>query len=281
MSTIIKNISRTNTRGGERALFGDVVYEPCGVCGPYVQPNVQYVVIHSGEASLTVDGRRHELPPGRIALLRIGGTHLFEFSRRQSTRHFWCTFKKEVLDGPIVERLRGAPLTVQLTARMTSIFEMALSLPRDEDDDVKGILDSLVVALSLEYLLQARIASTNGTVHPEPLAKALACIERRFAEQWTVGALAKEAGVSPNHLIRLFRAHLGETPAQRLWRMRVRHGVELLRDTGLGVKEIAHHCGFKTPFHFSRLVAKSQGVPPRKLRQTAWDGASAGSGQPL
>jgi transcriptional regulator GlxA family with amidase domain len=157
---------------------------------------------------------------------------------------------------------------------MKSIFEMALSAPHDGGEDVDGLLESLASTLTHEYLLQARMASTDGTVHPEPLAKALACVERRFAEPWTVASLAREVHVSPNHLIRLFRTHMGETPAARLWSARVRHGVELLRDTGLGVKEIAHRCGFKTPFHFSRRVAKLHGAPPRELRRNAWSGGS-------
>ncbi len=253
-------------------LFGDVVYEPGGLCGPYVQPGIQFVIIHSGEADLTVDGHRHYLPPGRIALLRIGGTHLFEFSKRQSTRHFWCSFGRDVLPSALVERLKTAPLTTPLSPRILSIFEMALSAPHEGGEDVEGVLESLASTLSHEYLLLARMSSTDGTVHPEPLAKALACVERRFAEPWTVASLAREANVSPNHLIRLFRTHLDETPAARLWRARVRHGVELLRDTGLGVKEIAHRCGFKTPFHFSRLVTKFHGSSPRELRRSAWSG---------
>ena len=272
MSTTIKNISRTNVRSGKRIVFGDVVYDPGGICGPYLQPNIQFVIIHAGEAELTVVGRRHELGPDRAALLRIGGTHLFEFSRHQSTRHFWCSFDKEVLAASVVDRLRAAPLTTPLSARMRSIFEMALSVPREGGEEVDGLLEGLGAAFAHEYLLQTTMDSTDGTVHPESLVRALVCVERRFAESWTVASLAREANVSPNHLIRLFRTHLGETPAARLWRSRVRHGVELLRDTGLGVKEIAHRCGFKTPFHFSRMVAKFHGKPPRELRHDAWRG---------
>ena len=36
------------------------------------------------------------------------------------------------------------------------------------------------------------------------------------------------------------------------------------------VSEIADRCGFKNPFHFSRLLRQMQGASPRKLRQRAW-----------
>jgi AraC-like DNA-binding protein len=50
----------------------------------------------------------------------------------------------------------------------------------------------------------------------------------------------------------------------------VERGAALLSATGLTVSQIADRCGFKNPFHFSRLLRKMQGVSPRQLRQRAW-----------
>ena len=52
--------------------------------------------------------------------------------------------------------------------------------------------------------------------------------------------------------------------------MRVDRGAGLLAATGLTVAEIADRCGFKNPFHFSRLLRKMQGNSPREARKRAW-----------
>ncbi len=43
------------------------------------------------------------------------------------------------------------------------------------------------------------------------------------------------------------------------------------------VAEIAYRCGFKDPFHFSRLVKKLQGLPPREVRRRLWAGQELSS----
>jgi AraC family L-rhamnose operon regulatory protein RhaS len=44
----------------------------------------------------------------------------------------------------------------------------------------------------------------------------------------------------------------------------------MLHETGHSIAEIAYQCGFKTPFHFSRLIKIHFGVSPKTLRQQGW-----------
>lgn len=44
----------------------------------------------------------------------------------------------------------------------------------------------------------------------------------------------------------------------------------MLTETGHTVGEIAYACGFRDPFHFSRLVKGLQGVSPQNLRRQIW-----------
>src|SRR5450631_4524764 len=95
-------------------------------------------------------------------------------------------------------------------------------------------------------------------------------LEDHCAEEDALRGAALAAGITPQHLIRLFRQHYQITPGRYLWQTRVERGAGLLAATGLTVSEIADRCGFKNPFHFSRLLRKSQGLSPRQLRQRAW-----------
>jgi AraC-like DNA-binding protein len=106
----------------------------------------------------------------------------------------------------------------------------------------------------------------------EPVARLLNWLDEHLAEPVDLPTLARVAGVSRAQLVRVCRRDLGETPLRWVWRRRTARGVQLLRDTGLPVSEIAWRCGFQTPFHFTRWVRQCEGVSPRALRRAAWQG---------
>jgi AraC family transcriptional regulator of arabinose operon len=103
-------------------------------------------------------------------------------------------------------------------------------------------------------------------------------IQERYQEELALVDLAAKAHVSPGHLIRLFRKHEAMTPTQYLWRYRVERGVELLRTTGLAIGEVAERCGFKTSYHFARMVKAYKGRPPKEIRCNDWNGRAVDNG---
>ena len=61
-----KNISAINTlRGVPGVVFGDVWYNPGGEAGPRVQRDYQLVIVHLGEARISVDRETVVIPPNR------------------------------------------------------------------------------------------------------------------------------------------------------------------------------------------------------------------------
>ncbi len=70
---------------------------------------------------------------------------------------------------------------------------------------------------------------------------------------------------------------MGCTPARHLWKFRLERGVAMLEETGHTVAEIAYRCGFKNPFHFSRLIKQQAGRPPREIRRRAWSAQHGGA----
>jgi AraC family transcriptional regulator len=82
----------------------------------------------------------------------------------------------------------------------------------------------------------------------------------------TLAGLAAEAGLSRFHLLRLFRQHTGETPAQFHLRLRIELACRLLRTTRAGVSEIGPRCGFADSSHFARTFRRRTGVSPTEYR---------------
>ena len=66
-------------------------------------------------------------------------------------------------------------------------------------------------------------------------------IDRDYAEPVGIGTLAAEAGYSPAHFIRAFRAAYGETPGAYRTRRRVERACELLRS--VNTDRLQHRLG--------------------------------------
>ena len=98
------------------------------------------------------------------------------------------------------------------------------------------------------------------------MLRARDAMDRAFAQQLDVPALARVAHVSPAHFSRQFRATFGETPHAYLRRRRVERATELLRETARPVTEICFDVGFSSLGTFSRTFREVVGDPPSHYR---------------
>ena len=94
-------------------------------------------------------------------------------------------------------------------------------------------------------------------------------IDRDYAGQVGIPALAAEAGYSREHFIRAFRTAYGETPGRYRTRRRVERACELLRSANLTITEICHLVGFTSLGSFSARFAEVTGMSPTAYRQQA------------
>ncbi len=81
--------------------------------------------------------------------------------------------------------------------------------------------------------------------------------------------VARQAGLSPFHFLRLFSAALGVTPHQYLVRSRLRRAARHLADDDRAVTDIAYDVGFNDLSNFVRTFHRAAGVSPTKFRQAS------------
>ena len=94
-------------------------------------------------------------------------------------------------------------------------------------------------------------------------------IDRDYAGQIGITALAAGAGYSREHFIRAFRAVYGETPGRYRTRRRVERACELLGSANLTVTEICHLVGFTSLGTFSARFTELTGMSPTAYRRQA------------
>ncbi|MFA7342764.1 MAG: helix-turn-helix transcriptional regulator [Terrimicrobiaceae bacterium] len=82
-----------------------------------------------------------------------------------------------------------------------------------------------------------------------------------------VSELARRAGYSPDHFARVFRAVTGRHPQDFIIQARVDHARQLLVESSMSVKEVAHALGYRDEFYFCRQFKQRVGAPPTVYRR--------------
>lgn len=96
-------------------------------------------------------------------------------------------------------------------------------------------------------------------------------IDRSFAEPLSVPTLAREAGMSPGHFQRMFKAAFGESPYGYLMTRRIERAQALLRRGDLTVTEVCMQVGATSLGSFSANFTRLVGMPPREYRAQPHD----------
>jgi AraC-like DNA-binding protein len=102
---------------------------------------------------------------------------------------------------------------------------------------------------------------------PVELAAALERFENNLAESVSPASLARRARLTPAKFARLIYRFFDLTPSQFLTQTRLTAAARLLRETHLGVSEIAHQCGFYDHSAFSRAFHSAMGGTPSAYRE--------------
>ncbi|MBZ0091794.1 MAG: AraC family transcriptional regulator [Sulfuricellaceae bacterium] len=99
------------------------------------------------------------------------------------------------------------------------------------------------------------------------LGAAVRAMHADVARRWTVESLAAEAGLSRSAFASRFRAVVGDTPLGYLTRWRIYRAKAMLRQSDLGIMEIAARVGYETDAAFSRVFKRTEGMAPGKYRR--------------
>ena len=274
MPEVLKNISRVNLRKRRGdVVFGDVIYMPRGVCGPRTQPDYQLVVIHHGSLDLRLDGRKIAVGAGHAILLSPKRREHFLFSREAETHHSWCAISPSAVPAKMRRLFRSTSEPAPFGSHLATLLKMGKTAPSSSSGN-ETLEDNYFLGLGLALLSGFAFQVQTGRKIQSPAEEALARLDdfvsREYASPLKLADLATAAGVSRQHLMKLFRERSWPTPTQYLYEKRLETALDWLSHTGLSIEEIALRCGFANAFHFSRKFRHAYGKSPRAWRTQAW-----------
>ncbi|MEL4072383.1 AraC family transcriptional regulator [Ochrobactrum sp. GPK 3] len=148
----------------------------------------------------------------------------------------------------------------------------------DEETRERRAARELVLERLLEVLLiEALRSGTETTSSPslsrglgdERLAVALHAMHAHPGHPWTVSDLANEAALSRSAFFARFSRIVGHSPMGYLLAWRMALAKQLLRNSNLGIKQVAERVGYGSASTFSVAFARYAGIPPSRYAREA------------
>lgn len=274
-SRAMKTPVRLRRRAGFEVALGS--YQGAGSGQAYSRHFHEEIVLGAnlkGDEWLKLDGKSLVAREGDITIynpaqIQEGGSLSEDSEWRFLTFYVEGRFAHETLYGTSGElefdaALLTCPQTLALFQAAARCFE-------------HGELDALDEILAL---LLGQLAARIGAVAGQPaLARTIGPADRRLrrvAERLhasldapsSLTALAEEAGISVEHLVRSFTGAFGLPPMAWVMQKRLGHARRLLRQ-GLAPAEIAAALGFADQSHLHRAFKRVSGMTPARFARAA------------
>lgn len=217
------------------------------------------------------EGRRHEAGPGHLLSFARGRPHAYGADPKRPWEILWVHFQGR-LAREFENRIRsfgGTRVDLGLDAEIHDRwFELVVaSAARDPfvGTRVNTALYGLLGLICHRLQLRAR----RFPLHPPfDVHRLQSFIHNRLSGGITLAELARQAGLSPTHFIRVFKRHFAISPMAYVIQKRVGLACSLLTETFMPLKQISLKVGYDDPYYFSRLFRKILGVSPSAYRRS-------------
>ena len=124
-----------------------------------------------------------------------------------------------------------------------------------------NLLNGILTQMMLELEPVQFMLANNPYVE-----KALALIEKRYAEPLKLKDISDELHINSCYLSRLFHQYAGSSFSSCLVHTRLNHAKELLVSGDESIRQISLRCGYTDSTYFSRVFRRITGVTPSEYR---------------
>ena len=231
----------------------------------------RFLIILAGAIDYTVEGRKRRLAAGVQFFVPAWCRREWTVPRRGGAcRLLWVELSSGEMEvSPELVWRKPADLRRE-RATLDTIYQLVNTDDggRGERLRVEGELKAMLARFWCEAETGGARPARNATMHPE-VGRAVAWLERHFAEADALERFYETVALSPNHFRLLFKRQTGETVQAVLARLRLRRARYLVQETSRPLKQIAAETGHADPLYFSMQYRRFWGLPPSADRQAA------------
>lgn len=216
------------------------------------------------------DARKFSGDPGTVRKLTPDVQKILEKSLREVrkddgsiARFISRTFRQWAMDNQFFpEELKS--YSIGLVTHIADMY--SLELPLQAIAQKIFACDSVDQLISvMTYLLDK--SSGNVPSCGTQIRLAQKTIQNRLSEPISLKSIADEVGLSPNYFSRIFSEQTGEPFNEYVTRQRMEKAIDLLKNSGLKVYEIAEGVGIPSYRYFSSLFKNWTGKTPKEYQK--------------
>lgn len=133
---------------------------------------------------------------------------------------------------------------------------------------VQGLGQAIAIHLARHYAEAIQDPhSASPSLPGFKLRQLLEWMAGHLAEEFDLARLARRAGLSKFHFLRLFKSATGVSPARYHTNLRMDAARRLLRETKLSVVAVGLELGYANPSHFAQVFRRHTGLAPSDYRR--------------
>ena len=228
----------------------------------------EFYFLCEGSCSYFIDNKSYDLKPGDIVLIPNGVIHKTKYDAGSHSRKLMI-FSKHYIPKSAIPALSNIRYVYRNENIEPEIREILQKIEDEYKCQDEFSADALKSYLKLLFLLMARnpnLAYKDGSSSAF-IEDAVKYIQKNYASEITLSALAEMHSVSPEHLSRRFKKETGFGFNEYLTLIRLQKAESILSENpGVTVSEVAYSCGFNDSNYFSDRFKKEYGMPPLKFR---------------
>ena len=233
-----------------------------GVRGPrdiFRLPDLWQFHLYGYSADLTVSGTTYPVAPGSVSLTPAGIQVQFDYRGR--SEHLYVHFRPRPVGEPSY-----VPVVQDAGTAAPALSDMLRSAIGASPSGSARVVSEVWAALWRVAQLSTPLTEGGAVAGHSAVSAAIAYIEANLARPLAVPALAAAAGVSHNHLTRLFRAETGTTVVAYIRQRRMTRARHLLVSSTLSIPAVAASVGIPDLQAFNKACHRELGGPPRVVR---------------
>jgi AraC family transcriptional regulator len=220
-------------------------------------PDLWQLHLYGYAAELTLLGATHAVRPGSVSLVPPGVQVRFDYRGR--SEHLFAHFRA----APV-----GEPVRVPVVQDAGAAAPILSDLLRHAIEAFPGGSPRAAAEVWSALWRVAHLPRRAASAHEphDAVSTAQAHIEANLAQPLTVPDVARVAGVSHNHLTRLFRAETGVTVVAYIRHRRMAMAHHLLTSSTLSIPAVAASVGINDLQAFNKACRRELGASPRAVR---------------
>ncbi|MGN1417001.1 MAG: AraC family transcriptional regulator [Oscillospiraceae bacterium] len=235
---------------------------------PYGYEFPQLLVTREGEGEITVNGETVRLLPDTVFFIPKDCPHEYHSLSESWILNWVCFSGSQAV--PLLEQWGLNKFGIYPSAdteRMHKIMSSAYYTIKSDRIYGNHYASAKLYDLMIEFRKiadnrQSELSSSNTAA----LANVLEYIESNYAQQIKLGELAEIAGITEQHLCRLFKRNFHLRPMEYLAKVRIQHAKEMLVYSEKTIAEIAEASGFPDSSYFSAIFKRYENVTPGEYR---------------